>query len=142
MVETFTNVLWLTTAILLVGLWRMRWSKSRPAARADFPSEVIALVCLISLLFPIISMSDDLHPEIVAMEDVVSGKRNLAVVLANIQHVRKMPEVPRIHSSAAILPGTAPLTLLTGFTLVLCWAIPACSSVPATRLGRSPPALA
>jgi hypothetical protein len=39
------------------------------------------MVCFLALLFPVISLTDDLHPEIVAV-DAASGKRNACLIAA------------------------------------------------------------
>jgi hypothetical protein len=49
--------------------------------------EAIAMVCFLSLLFPVISLTDDLHPEIVAV-DAASGKRNACLIAACAPQMR------------------------------------------------------
>lgn len=45
------------------------------------------MVCILALLFPVISLTDDLHPETVAV-DAASGKRNACLIAASASHVR------------------------------------------------------
>ncbi len=45
------------------------------------------MVCVLALLFPVISLTDDLHPETVAV-DAASGKRNACLIAASAPHVR------------------------------------------------------
>ena len=40
------------------------------------------MVCVLALLFPVISLTDDLHPETVAV-DAASGKRNACLIAAS-----------------------------------------------------------
>lgn len=49
--------------------------------------EAVAMVCALALLFPVISLTDDLHPEIIAV-DAASGKRNAILIAASAPHVR------------------------------------------------------
>jgi hypothetical protein len=49
--------------------------------------EAVAMVCVLALLFPVISLTDDLHPETVAV-DAASGKRNACLIAASAPHVR------------------------------------------------------
>ncbi len=45
------------------------------------------MVCILALLFPVISLTDDLHPETVAV-DAASGKRNACLIAASASHMR------------------------------------------------------
>ncbi len=45
------------------------------------------MVCVLALLFPVISLTDDLHPETVAV-DAASGKRNACLIAASAPHMR------------------------------------------------------
>ena len=45
------------------------------------------MVCVLALLFPVISLTDDLHPETVAV-DAASGKRNACLIAASAPQVR------------------------------------------------------
>jgi hypothetical protein len=49
--------------------------------------EAVAMICVLALLFPVISLTDDLHPETVAV-DAASGKRNACLIAASAPHVR------------------------------------------------------
>lgn len=80
-VETFLNLIWLVIALGALGVWRYRWLPSRLAPRSRALPDFVALICALALLFPSISLTDDLHPVIVAV-DAASGKRNGASLLA------------------------------------------------------------
>jgi len=79
--EALLNLVWLVVALGLIGLWRFRWHASRRNPRAGVLPEIVAIGCAISLLLPVISLTDDLHPEIVAV-DAASGKRNSCLLVA------------------------------------------------------------
>jgi hypothetical protein len=100
--ETLLNVLWLIVALGLIGLWKFRWRRARRTAHGRILPEVIAICCAISLLLPAISLTDDLHPEVVAV-DAVSGKRNRATLAARASRVDEASRKSGIHSAAALL---------------------------------------
>jgi len=75
MVETLLNLLWLVVTLATLWLWRFRWLTAHRHPRTRVFQEVVAVSCALALLFPVISLTDDLHPEIVAV-DASSGKRN------------------------------------------------------------------
>jgi hypothetical protein len=55
--ELFFNLAWLVVAGVLVTLWL----RSNGQKRAEFRGQVIAMAVLIAILFPVISVSDDLQ---------------------------------------------------------------------------------
>ena len=54
------------------------------------------MVCVLALLFPVISLTDDLHPETVAV-DAASGKRNACLIAASAPHLRATTVSPVAH---------------------------------------------
>jgi hypothetical protein len=93
--ETFLNLVWLAVTVAAIWLWRFRWIVSRENPRHSARMEAVAMVCVLALLFPVISLTDDLHPETVAV-DAASGKRNACLIAASAPHVR----------AATVSPGT------------------------------------
>src|ERR1700730_6060194 len=85
--ETFLNLVWLAVTVAAIWLWRFRWTTSRRNPRHSTRMEAVAMVCVLALLFPVISLTDDLHPETVAV-DAASGKRNACLIAASAAHVR------------------------------------------------------
>lgn len=85
--ETFLNLVWLAVTVAAIWLWRFRWTTSRRNPRHSTRLEAVAMVCVLALLFPVISLTDDLHPETVAV-DAASGKRNACLIAASASHVR------------------------------------------------------
>ena len=104
--ETILNLVWVAVALASTVLWFLRWPlcKRKPTGRVR--AEVIALGCAILLLFPVISLTDDLHPEILAV-DAVSGKRNGVSLIAHAARPHDPAPKAGIHSLAGLLP---PLT--------------------------------
>ena len=72
--ELLLNLAWLLVTVLcsVTLLRRVRRTKGS----APFWVLVTAVICVMVLLFPVISMTDDLHAEVFTAED--SGKRRVA----------------------------------------------------------------
>ena len=85
--ETILNLLWLTITLGAIGVWRFRWLPSRRHSRTRVCREAIALLCALALLFPAISLTDDLHPESVAV-DAGWGKRNGSQLFVHSSQLR------------------------------------------------------
>jgi len=85
--ETTLNLIWLGVTVAAIWLWRFRWTVSRQNPKYSTRMEAVAMVCVLALLFPVISLTDDLHPETVTV-DAASGKRNACLIAASIPHVR------------------------------------------------------
>ena len=77
--EISLNLLWLAVAVIAASVWIFRW---RPASRDSALSAAVALGCALVLLFPSISLTDDLHPQIVAV-DAAAGKRNTCQLISS-----------------------------------------------------------
>jgi hypothetical protein len=85
--ETTLNLIWVAVTIAAVWLWRFHWSVCRENRKHSTRMQSIAMVCVLALLFPVISLTDDLHPETVAV-DAASGKRNACLIAASCPHAR------------------------------------------------------
>ena len=103
--ETLLNLIWLVLALAGLWVWRFHWLVSRPNPRARLYLEAVAIGCALALLFPVISLTDDLHPEIVAV-DASSGKRNACLMVAG---VTRTPHVTSISSSHVALTAFRPV---------------------------------
>ena len=108
--EISLNLLWLAIAVIAAGVWIFRW---RPASRDSALSAAVALGCALVLLFPSISLTDDLHPQIVAV-DAAAGKRSTCQLISSAgSKVSLMPGVasrlaPHLFVAVvahALLPG-------------------------------------
>jgi hypothetical protein len=96
--ELLLNLTWLLLAIICsVALLRRAQKDPNSAQLWIF---ITAVVCIMVLLFPVISMTDDLHAEVFTAEE--SGKRRVAVV-----HVQQL--LAFVHVLAAwLLISVAP----------------------------------
>jgi hypothetical protein len=74
--ELLLNLLWLLIAIALLCVWRTQWRTERRGNDRRHLQEWSAVSLALVLLFFAVSMSDDLHSEIVALEESSASKRD------------------------------------------------------------------
>jgi hypothetical protein len=75
--ELFLNLLWMLIAVGLLGAWRTRWVHQRHRGPRHSLQEWSALSIALVLLFFAVSMTDDMHSKIVALEECSTSKREL-----------------------------------------------------------------
>ena len=73
--ELLLNILWLMLALLAVIVPRRQVTASRSWGKQCPSSSFMLLVCLLALLFPVISATDDLHPIRAEIEESGPTKR-------------------------------------------------------------------
>jgi hypothetical protein len=74
--ELILNLVWLFIALALVCFWRTHWVHQRLGRSRGRMQEWSAVSLALVLLFFAVSMSDDLHSEIVALEELSANKRD------------------------------------------------------------------
>jgi hypothetical protein len=138
--ETILNLIWLVVTVAAIWLWRFRWSVSRQNPRHSTRMEVVAMVCVLALLFPVISLTDDLHPDNVPA-DTVSSKRNLCLLVAHNAQASNSKLSLHAHSFPA-LGSHSPAAFEISFAgIVSTAAIPHPRSASSIASGRAPPSL-
>jgi hypothetical protein len=72
--ELLLNAIWLVVASTLLLVWRLRWLPQLRARSVDHRKwqSFVGLICVLALLFPAISLTDDLHPTEIALPDTKS----------------------------------------------------------------------
>ena len=70
--ELLLNLAWLLLALPAYWLWRSAKRRSLSSRQC-----LLALVCVLTLLFPVISATDDLHAMRAEMEESGTGKRSV-----------------------------------------------------------------
>jgi hypothetical protein len=138
--ETTLNLVWLVVALAAIWLWRFRWAVSRQNPRYGNRMEAAAMVCFLALLFPVISLTDDLHPETVAV-DASSGKRNAYLIAAGTPHVRAATVIPGTHWAAGMNSRPFAEVKLVQAEFVQIAKLHDPSSLTSSSPGRSPPSL-
>jgi hypothetical protein len=76
--ELLLNVLWVTIALASLCVWRMRWAGQPRERKHESWRQWTAFVCALILLFFIVSLTDDLHAELVVLEECSAGRRHTA----------------------------------------------------------------
>jgi hypothetical protein len=74
MMELLLNIAWVLMALPAYWLWR-RNAEARQTRRLSGLQCLLALGCVLVLLFPVISATDDLHAMRAEMEDSATSKR-------------------------------------------------------------------
>ncbi|MFZ0796879.1 MAG: hypothetical protein WCA13_16860 [Terriglobales bacterium] len=141
--ELFLNLCWLSLLVPAYLLWRQRTSSTgsdnppkSPAARPLV--FVCALGCVLVLLFPVISASDDLHAMRAEMEESSPGKRGVCqavVEKASVWHSRwqNLPAVVATRASLGLIgegwlePLTVPLSVPGAPSILRASRAPPCS---------------
>lgn len=128
--ENLLNLCWVLLAVAALLAWRCQATHARAGQRR----RLVALLCVLALMFPVISASDDLHPAAQAIED--SSKRTQkawATIKSVATHVKygpspavlvQVPGVVPYAGSVAWLQPTAAPSLQAGRTLSVLWRAP------------------
>jgi hypothetical protein len=131
--ELLLNLAWLLLALPAYWLWR----DSRTVSRKFRPSHsLLALACMLVVLFPVISATDDLHAMRAEMEESPSTKRNISQTSSDRSTAGKC------HPQLALTQGT-----ISFVATEWGWYHPLASlvSLPTVAVvsspGRAPPAL-
>ena len=95
--ELLLNLVWLLVALASAAKFAV-WSLS--AGRSRRFVVAVATVCVLALLFPIISITDDLHMK----KAVVEEARTIALVTAAAVVVVELVVIGIVHRAAVALP--------------------------------------
>jgi hypothetical protein len=74
--ELFLNLLWLLIAIGAAVLWRTCWLPQKPQRQREPLREWTAIGCALVLLFFAVSLTDDLHSEVMLQEESSASRRH------------------------------------------------------------------
>src|SRR5271169_2053378 len=134
--ELFLNLLWLMLALPALLVWR-RHSSTPTLGTNSFPRFLVLLGCLLALLFPVVSASDDLHPISAEIEESAASKRT-------VKHSQsfKSPEWTHDREGAALLVHVAsfrPETKTFGAVSEYLPVLPTKAPVIGTIGDRAPP---
>jgi hypothetical protein len=133
--EVLLNTIWLLVAIAALLFWEFRAQKSPWHSKYYCRRRILALAVVLVFLFPVISLTDDLHAEQAAMEDssrTVIKARNMVQGCLRAAGASFVPAVTRAADPAA------------GFYLCLGTVVPCVTThrrfTPVSaHAGRSPP---
>jgi hypothetical protein len=77
--ESFLNLLWVAIALGVFGVWRVYWVRQRGDAIRRPLLEWTAFGCALVLLFFAVSLTDDLHPELVLFDECSTSRRQTSL---------------------------------------------------------------
>jgi hypothetical protein len=75
--ELFLNILWVVIAMGGLCLWRARWAHQRRTREHASWRQWTAFACALVLLFFMVSLTDDLHSELVVFEECSASRRHM-----------------------------------------------------------------
>jgi hypothetical protein len=139
--ELFLNLCWLSLLVPACLLWRQRNASASPDGRAKSLAAsplvfLCVLGCVVVLLFPVISASDDLHAMRAEMEESSPGKRSVRQAAVEKASVRFSPW----RNLPAFVATTASLGLSSeGWHELFTVPLTASAAPSILRAGRAPP---
>jgi len=119
--ELLLNFLWLMLALPALAIWRQHLLSSRRSLKPQHSRSLLLLGCLLVLLFPAVSASDDLHP--ISAEVGESGpfkrtiKQSSGAKSSSCAHFGRGPALPA--QTASFQPETVTLGAAPGYIPVL-----------------------
>ena len=109
--ELFLNLAWLVIAIGALSAFAF-WARAEKSAGHRLRVG-IAVACGLALLFPIISVTDDMSPDAAALEEW-SAARRAALIIVNVAHAAvAIPVAVAIEQTAKELFACIGLVVLT-----------------------------
>jgi hypothetical protein len=75
--ELLLNLLWLMLALPAALIWRRQPQLPQSSAKRSGSHSLVLLGCLLALLFPVVSVTDDLHPINAEFEESGPFKRTV-----------------------------------------------------------------
>ena len=77
--ETLLNVVWVLLVVAAFCVWQRRWVRQKAGSPRNRFQEWTAFVCVMVMMFYVVSMTDDLHPESFLCDGSTSGRRSALV---------------------------------------------------------------
>jgi hypothetical protein len=136
--ELVLNILWLLLAAGAITLWRTNWAHQQRVLRHAPWREWTAIVCALVLLFFVVSLTDDLHAEIVVLEECSNCRRHVNCLTA--AHASQQPDHFPKGPGAAVIPASAHVAdFIVAPLFVSTPQLPSSHSQQQSRSGRAPP---
>jgi hypothetical protein len=140
MMESFLNLLWVAIAAGAFCFWRTRWLHERRDRRRQPLQEWTAFACALVLLFFAVSLTDDLHSELMIFDECSTSRRHSLGLMC--PHDTPQHRTVANHSTLAARLKSVSFDPLQDFDRL----IPAKEISPSSlelsiRPGRAPPSL-
>lgn len=139
MLETTLNLVWFSIAVAGIWLWRSRWSARCAGDEPRVGQGWMALAVIIFLLFPVISLTDDLHPGPAYLADNSASKRCAPALHQSA--ARRVHRHARTVEAATLPPDPKFDVALLFFAKLAVGRSVASSAFGFASPGRSPPVL-
>ncbi|MFZ0520507.1 MAG: hypothetical protein WAL95_05760 [Candidatus Acidiferrales bacterium] len=138
--EILLNIFWFFIAVAGVFLWRTRWKQqSRIRSHAAW-REWTAFVCAMVLLFFVVSLTDDLHAELMLIEECSSSRRHTSCVAC--PHHSSSPQSGATSHAWMVLPSSVTLPSFAFISSIIAASERFPSGLSCDRAsGRAPPAV-
>lgn len=98
--ELLLNLFWLAIALIAMGLW---W-RARSEQRCNRLPQLVVLSCVLILLFPVVSVTDDLHPLRPEIEESNPSKKIKATAHAYSGHSGVFDPLPTHVACSFLFP--------------------------------------
>jgi hypothetical protein len=134
--ELLLNLVWLALALLAFTAFVRGRKASARHPRASYRTALLALACVVVLLFPVVSASDDLHPTQAVLEDASKRVQKMAAP----HHHESFSSSPSVVSAVLALYFLAALVSLATWRPVVP-KVCVISLSHKTISGRAPPIL-
>jgi len=135
--ELLLNVAWLLLALPAIWIWRRDAEGIHPARGFGRAMPFVILGCVLLLLFPVVSATDDLHPMQADIEE--SSSRRVAKQLSGDRCGVWLSHAGSFLARPVLSAGRAGCEVVYGFVLIA--SLLALPSAPLNhRASRAPPA--
>ena len=134
--ELLLNLVWVTLVLVAFCTFLRKGRACAWTARVPYVTALLALSCMLVLLFPVVSASDDLHPTQAVLEDAT---KRIHQIVAPLEHLQG-------NSLPGTLPALLAIYLLCALVALQSWQpiareARAMARERSPRDGRSPPQL-
>ncbi len=100
--ESFLNLLWVAIAAGAFCFWRTRWLHERRDRRRQPLQEWTAFACALVLLFFAVSLTDDLHSELMIFDECSTSRRHSLSLMRS--HDTPQHRTPETSSGIEVQP--------------------------------------
>jgi hypothetical protein len=76
--ESFLNILWLLIAVAAFGVWQLCLVRQKRQEGREPLKEWTAVACMLVFLFFAVSLTDDLHSDLIVLDECSAGRRTYA----------------------------------------------------------------
>jgi threonine/homoserine/homoserine lactone efflux protein len=136
--EALLNILWLIIATAFVCVWRLRWVRQKRASERKRAQEWTAMTAALILLFFAVSLTDDLHSDMMLYDECSSGRRHSMACACGHADLGRASAIHGAVAALATRSASLELPPLGGRTVAVNQApnLTATVDIPA---GRAPP---